>query len=516
MSKVAEPYSTPPTALLSAVEHLDCGVAVMTADKTLLYANANVRRDFPDTIAAMEAGETVLEATLGHLKHAWADIGEEMYNKILSDFRTAIDEESSVEFIGQENRILRTYFSRAENGEIIAVTADITDERQREIELRRAKTDAQSANEAKSRFLATVSHEIRTPLNGIVGLAKALSQQEMQSEHLAMVQSISECADDLLALLNDVLDLAKVEAGRLGVSPIAMDVRERLRRSEQLFRPSAEEKGLHFRVVASPQMPQFILSDPIRLGQCLDNLISNAIKFTQTGHVLVALSYLDNCLVAHVEDTGIGITESQSAGIFDPFRQAEHTTTRRFKGTGLGLAISRELARAMGGDVTCVSEPGRGSVFTLTVNAPAADSTDAALVSSAPIVSIPSTSLRVLIVDDNTINRQVARLFVEPLGHIVTEAPDGRSALKIMASGQVDIVLMDIHMPFMDGSETLRRIRGSGQPWANVPVIALTADAFAKDVSRFLALGFDGHVAKPLEERALQQALTVNRPAKSA
>jgi len=389
---------------------------------------------------------------------------------------------------------------------------DVRDERKAQHDLRTALVKSKEATRLKSEFLANMSHEIRTPLNGVIGMAQVLSYSKLdsqQAEHLAIIR---ESSTNLLSLLNDILDLSKVEAGKVEITPVETDVRHKLNRLFKLHEPVAKEKGLAFDLVVHPAVPSRLQLDPVRMRQCVTNLISNAIKFTKAGRIVVAVTSrpvgADHEVTVHVSDSGIGISPEQIAKIFDSFQQADGSTTRSFGGTGLGLTITRKLARLMGGDLSVVSEPGRGSVFTLRFMAKASG----AMSRSQDVTNInredETHSLNfgektVLIVDDNVVNRQVARTFLKAYGFRTIEAVDGIEAVAKAKEQEVDLILMDIHMPRLDGVNAARQIRDSNAFNATVPIVALTADAMSGDREKYLGLGMNGYVAKPINEREL-------------
>ncbi len=384
----------------------------------------------------------------------------------------------------------------------------------RTMELREAVSRAEAGTRTKAQFLANMSHEIRTPLNAVLGMAQSLLDDALQEVQRDKVAIIVESGRSLTALLNDVLDLTKIEAGKLEITPIPGDLRATLRRTCQLFEAQAEEKGLALTLVFDSDLPPRLSYDPVRIGQCVTNLVSNAIKFTHTGHVTVSVSATEEVDGLHrvridVMDTGIGMSEDTQTRLFAIFTQADGAITRRFGGTGLGLAISRQLARLMDGDLTVRSVEGRGSTFSLSLSiwdvpevAPAEPKPGMATAGFAQ----PSRALRgvrVLLTDDNAINRQVVKLFLAPLGLEVVEAENGQEALDALAARPFDIVLLDVHMPVMDGREAIGRIRLSSEAWCSVPVIALTADAMAGDRERFIALGMTDYLSKPVDQREL-------------
>ncbi len=395
---------------------------------------------------------------------------------------------------------------RAEARQLDAAVAERTND------LTAALERAETGTRIKTQFVANMSHEIRTPLNGVLGMAQALLAENLTDSQRGKLEIILESGSSLMALLNDVLDLSKIEAGKLEIAPTAGDLVHLLRMTKRLYIPRAAEKGVTLRFLQDDNLPERLIFDPVRVRQCVANLVSNAVKFTPKGSVELRASATmaaDGGYDVQVEiaDTGIGMSEETQARLFESFMQADSDTTRTYGGTGLGLAISRQIARLMGGDITLTSKAGVGSTFTLTFRAGAV--VPSTCPQQAPKPEEPQQSkrslrgARVLLVDDNTINRQVIRLFLSPHGVRIQEATNGREALAALENDLFDIVLLDVHMPVMDGCETIRRIRGSGSSWANIPVIALTADAMSGDRERFIALGMNEYVSKPVDQREL-------------
>jgi signal transduction histidine kinase/AmiR/NasT family two-component response regulator len=379
-------------------------------------------------------------------------------------------------------------------------------------ELTRAVAAAEASNEAKSSFLANMSHEIRTPLNGILGMAQVLESERLTPLQQESVRTILDSGQTLMTLLNDVLDLSKIEAGKLDIAPVDGETESVFLHLQKLFLPRALEKSIELSVNIDDLVPKTLRFDHVRIHQCTANLISNAIKFTRIGGVSVSVHHKaidanEYMISVAVTDSGIGISEEAAARLFSEFSQADESTTRQFGGTGLGLAISRKLARMMGGDITLTSQPGTGSTFTLTFRASAASSSKLASApppgqeNRAPAAAL--LGLKILLVDDNAINRSVARLLLAPSGVVVTEAANGQEALDRLAELQFDLVLLDVHMPVMDGTEAIRHIRAAEESWRTIPVIALTADAMTGDKERLLSLGMTGYASKPIEQRAL-------------
>ncbi len=386
--------------------------------------------------------------------------------------------------------------------------------RQTKYDLKKAVAAAQSANAAKSSFLANMSHEIRTPLNGVLGMADVLSRQELTPSQADCVTTIRESGKALMTILNDVLDLSKIEAGKLDIAPIDADLHHVFESIGKLFAPRAEEKNLSLDINISPDVPVRLRFDTVRIRQCVANLLSNAIKFTSNGSVTISVSSTPRVDGGHlisvvVSDTGIGMGPEILDGLFTDYSQGDASTARRFGGTELGIAIARRLARLMQGDITVVSKPGAGSTFTMTfVTANAQAVAVRPMDAKGPVAAgAPEASLmfgaRVLIVDDNPVNRKVIRLLLKPVKMELTEADDGRKALHELADADFDLVLLDVHMPVMDGYETIKHIRASSERWRDIPVVALTADAMSGTRERLLEAGMSGYASKPIDQRAL-------------
>jgi len=384
---------------------------------------------------------------------------------------------------------------------------------------------AEAASRAKSAFLANMSHEIRTPLNGVLGMAQVLESQNLSPEARPLVETIRDSGNNLVAMLNDVLDLSKIEAGKVDLSPEDTDFRHIMRRVERLYTAAAAAKGIELKVAIDALVPERLSFDAMRMQQCASNLVANAIKFTESGTVSVSGScqpvaggaWMVRICVA---DTGIGINEDAVGKLFQVFTQADESTTRRFGGTGLGLAISRKLARLMGGDITVASISGSGSTFTYTFVAHAAadPAVSMPLKGDASAVDFSSLDdLRVLVVDDNPLNRKVVRLLLAPHHASIVEAENGLEALEQLEANTFDLMLLDAHMPVMDGPTTIKRIRESKTPWSELPVVALTADAMNGDREKYLKMGMSGYASKPVNRIALLTEMSKvlgGRPAK--
>jgi signal transduction histidine kinase/ActR/RegA family two-component response regulator len=399
-------------------------------------------------------------------------------------------------------------------------------------ELVKARDDANTANVLKSHFLANMSHEIRTPLNGVLAMAEVMDMDDLKPAQRERLAVIRESGGLLLAVLNDVLDLSKIEAGRLEIQDRPFDIAQLAQSIRESYGHQAREKGLAFEVAVAPEAHGLWRGDADRLRQILGNLISNALKFTLEGAVAVRFASAEDGsgLRIDVADTGIGIAPEILPRLFDKFVQADSSTTRRFGGSGLGLAICRELAALMGGSIKVQSREGRGSTFTVLVALPREetltevhyiDDDEAPVVARAP-ARTAKAALRVLAADDNPTNQKVIEAVLAPLGAEVTMVPDGKACVEAWKATKFDIILMDIHMPVMDGIEAARAIRAleAQEGRTRTPIVAVTANALAHQVEDYLAAGMEGHVAKPVEVTklygAIEDAIASARMAKAA
>ncbi len=398
---------------------------------------------------------------------------------------------------------------------IMAMAEDVTEANAGARALEAAAHAAQAANFAKSAFLATMSHEIRTPLNGVLGMAQAMSADVLSTVQRERLEVIRQSGDLLLAVLNDVLDISKIEAGKLELELLDFDLAELMKGARSAFTDLANSKGLSFSLVVDPEAQGFYRGDPTRLRQILYNLISNGVKFTATGEVRVQVSCIAGVLGFEVSDTGIGLSPDQLEQLFTKFAQGDVSTTRRFGGTGLGLAICRELAEMMDGDIEVRTEEGAGSVFTLRLILPRVSDVAAGAATmgggevdpaSAPDAFPP---LRLLAAEDNPVNQLVLKALLHQASIEPVVVENGRLAVEAWERQEWDVVLMDMHMPEMDGISAVRAIREAevraGRP--RTPIIALTANAMSHHVAEYADAGLDCHVAKPIDAAALFAAL---------
>ncbi len=384
-------------------------------------------------------------------------------------------------------------------------------------DLARARDAAEAASEAKSAFLATMSHEIRTPLNGVLGMAQAMSADEMSPAQHERLDVIRESAVTLLAVLNDVLDLSKIEAGRLQLEEIEFDLGDVLRGAHQAFTALANKKGLSFSLDTSAAGGVY-RGDPTRVRQILYNLLSNAVKFTDHGEIRVRATTHEGALVVEVSDTGPGIAADKLPTLFTKFTQADASTTRRYGGTGLGLSICRELATLMGGDITVESRVGEGSRFRVSLPLPrVAEARSPALLAAPPRHAL-KRPLKVLAAEDNRVNQLVLKTLLHHVGVVPVLVGDGAAVLEAWEREPWDLVLMDIQMPTMDGVAATRAIRAREVKRGNArtPIVALSANAMAHQVAGYLEAGMDSHLAKPIDLARLVEVVTAIADAKPA
>jgi signal transduction histidine kinase/DNA-binding NarL/FixJ family response regulator len=404
--------------------------------------------------------------------------------------------------------LVMTYFDRRSASRAVAEAKRL---RELNAELEQAKAAAEAASEAKTRFLATMSHEIRTPMNGVLGMLEAAMREKIDPKVHDQIVTARESAINLLKILNDILDLSKIEAGQMPIERISFSMRQEIDTALSMFEPVAKQNGIQFNREIDQGLPQWLIGDPTRFRQIVTNLVGNAFKFTAAGSVTVSAHYSTDAgrkgtVRVTVADTGIGMDEKARAKVFARFSQADASTTRRYGGTGLGLAICRELATAMGGRIGVESKPGQGSTFWFEL--PAEDGVEPAWLKAQKKAHVaPSRPLNILVAEDHPVNQKVLRALLGPTGHELHFVSDGVQAISAVEAGAFDVVLMDVHMPVMDGVAATRQIRSLAGDIARIPIIALTANAMAGDREHYIEAGMSDYVSKPVQLDDLLEAL---------
>lgn len=485
--------------LREAIDAMPDGLAFFDADDRLVVWNTRYAELNPEIASVLAPGRTFVELirtelALGHYPEAVGREAAWLAERMAERRRLS----STIEQRTADGAWLRVQDRRTADGGLVTVVNDISDLKRDAAALAEARDAAEAANRAKSEFLANMSHEIRTPLNGVIGISEALARTGLDARQTELLQLVQSSSATLKQLLSDILDLARVESGRMEIHSEPFDLGRAIGEACRLYADAARHKGLNLTLEIAPEVEGWALGDTVRLKQVLTNLVSNAVKFTETGLVGVRATRSGERVRVEVEDTGVGFDPEARDRLFGRFEQADGGITRRFGGSGLGLAICRDLTAMMGGMLDCESEPGGGSCFILdlplpVVTAPASEAAEPALTFDA------ARPMRVLLADDHATNRRVVELILASAGVDLTQTETGVEAVEAFRDGGYDLVLMDMQMPVMDGLTATREIRlheaALGLP--RTPVIMLTANALPEHVRQGIDAGADGHLAKP-------------------
>ncbi|MFN3512056.1 MAG: PAS domain S-box protein [Phenylobacterium sp.] len=488
-----------------ALEAAQAGVYEIDHQSKTFWVSPEYKRLFGGAAAGYEEAQRLQfprfhPADVQHVRESFLKIRDDRENPGDTFEARVITGNGAVRWMRVFHRLKRDRNGRPLKG--VGMVQDFDERKRQELALIEAQRAAQAASEAKAAFLANMSHEIRTPMNGVMGVLHLLKDEPLSEEGRRMLDEALSCGRMLAELLDDVIDFSKIEAGRLELNAEPVDLDALVEGVARLLRPQAAAKGLNLVVETYGELG-WAMTDPVRLRQGLFNLVGNAVKFTLKGQVairaMIKASPEGPRLRLEVADTGVGIPEAVQPRIFQRFDQGDASTTRRFGGSGLGLAITRRLAEMLGGEVGFASTEGVGSVFWLEIAAPPAQ----AVAAEAEVGEACLEGLRVLVVEDNPTNRLIATKLLEKLGAAVETAEDGAAGVAAAARGQVDLILMDVQMPGMDGLEATRRIRTLESPAAATPIIALTANVLAHQHAAYLQAGMDGVVGKPIAPAAL-------------
>jgi signal transduction histidine kinase/CheY-like chemotaxis protein len=515
----------------------DCAMlerALELSSEELLQVNAEMRavfQVFPDLFFWLDSHGKILDCKGGQNVDLYLP-PKKLIGKYLKDFpvrEVGLALQTELESVLSSRSMRRTEYALPLHGQdyfyearfvplikdkTIMIIRNITETKKQEETLRHAKEKAEEATKAKSEFLANMSHEIRTPMNSIIGFCDLLAEEELTPQQVEYLDTVREAGRSLLNIINDILDLSKIESGKFQVEIMPCSLKKILKNTRSLMLPRAQQKGIRFQVEQCSDLPDIILSDPLRLQQCLINLIGNAIKFTEKGHVILRVSYAAGetspQLRFEVEDTGIGIPKEKQEAVFQPFTQADSSTTREFGGTGLGLTITKILVQLLDGSIELTSEVGRGSTFAITLPVEPFESSEPfgqyhifdSVVDSQESKSSGKDHFvgRILVAEDNRSNQQLIKAMVEKLGPQVVLAENGQLAVEEVCRNPYDLIFMDMQMPVMNGFEAARELR---RRLIRTPVIALTAHAMEEERCACLHAGCNDFISKPMKKDEL-------------
>lgn len=502
----------------SILSKIPADIAVFNPEHADLFLN-------PIAIKDAELRQWVIDWMIGKQKEepggiqkwAGAKSYHDLFNQIIQKKEHGSIEETRINENGEKEYFLRNLFPVLdESGEItmvIGYNTNITDRVKAEQELKEAKKMTEEASKAKEIFLANMSHEIRTPMNGILGLINLLEKTPLSEQQFKLVKLINDSSSNLLVIVNDILNIEKIASGKLELEEVPFLITEKIAVTIESFLYKAEEKGIQLRFINQSDPEVVAIGDPYRLSQVLNNLIGNAIKFTEKGSVTVTIAPIeekDNRLWINVavEDTGIGIAQEKLEEIFSPFKQAASAITRRFGGTGLGLSICKNLIELQGGHIRVESTPEKGSVFSFTL--PYQKGNPSLLQPEQMVITDFSmlSSKKILLAEDLELNQFIVESILREKGCMVVSVADGAEAVAEAEKNNYDVILMDISMPVMDGLEATRLIRSNSNPAkAHIPIIALTANALKGDEALFREAGMNGYISKPFKEQALLKTI---------
>jgi len=497
--------------LREAIDTMPDGLGFYDSEDRLLIWNARYAEVNSELAAALAVGVRFRDMLqLGVDQGLYADAAGREQEWIEERMAARRRLSNTLEQQIASGRWLRVQDRSTSQGGIVTVVNDITDLKRDAETLAQARDAAEAANRAKSEFLANMSHEIRTPLNGVIGLTQALARTNLAPDQREMLELIQSSGQTLQVLLSDILDLARVESGRLDLADEPFELSRAVHEAAHLYAAPAKEKGLQFFVEIDPAAAVWVRGDVVRLKQILTNLVSNAVKFTARGFVSLTASVgqgtgASPILRFTVEDTGVGFDSEAKARLFTRFEQADGTITRRFGGTGLGLAICRQLSALMQGELDCESEPGGGSAFILTLPLIPASAPVATAAPTETAVDPDARRLQILVADDHPTNRKVVELILAQTHVELVSAEDGAQALAACRNQTFDLILMDMQMPVMDGLTAVREIRLLEAALGSQPatIVMLTANALPDHVAAGRAAGADRHLSKPFDAAEL-------------